>query len=401
MVFILVWPIHLINAQNNPLQTLTLVSDPPNADVIVDGYMVGKTPYEINLRPGFYQIEINLEGYYTYKEKLEMVKGDEKQVLSLTLKAKPSILKIHTAPDVLVYVDNELTSEGSFDTEIEAGKHTLIFAGEMYDTIRKEVRLLPGKEKVVEVHPEKRFGQLVVKTRPKGATIFLNGKKTGTSPNEMEPVSVGKNNVEAVLEGYAFERREVWVENAKTTVVTIKMRTAQQSVQKNQTNNEDPENTLIIKPLTEKQQNRRNKKAEIRDPYSWKYHTVALTTILGVTGIGVEAAYLNKIGGYLHYSRGTPAFSSNATPAYLSSLGGGVMIREGVFGKKNRGAVFLQIGGGVEQGNNGHYLELAQFVNFGFITASFGVSKMNFHYNPSYFPYNDEIKIRVGLGVAF
>ncbi len=388
-------------AQNNMLQTLEVFTNPPNASVYINEQPVGKTPYSIQLKPGIYRIKVGKAGYFTYVEDLELLEEDKKQVLSLTLKEKPAHLEVQTAQDVRVYINEDLASEGSFDTELEAGTYTLRFEGELYATEVHNVRLLPDQKKTLEVYPEKRFGTLLVKTKPKGATVFLNDKRIGESPLSQEPVRVGMNSVEAVLGGYKLAQKSVLVENTRTTVVKLNLVKTEMPDEVNEGEPQWQSDEEVVKPLSEQQQQRLEKRYEIHNPLSWKYHSVALSGLLAVCGGGVELAYLNKVGAYVMYTTGKPASGSGLAPEKLRSLGGGMLIREGVFGKRNRGNVFLLMGAGIEQGQNGHYYEVGQYVNFGRIVASFGISRMFFDDNPSYFPYNDEMKIRVGLGVSF
>lgn len=383
------------------LQTLQIVSNPVNATVSINGHQVGTTPYEINLRPGTYQIKVSLPGFYTYEENLQLQKEDERQVLSLTLKAKPARLTVTTRPDIQVFINDELASKGSFQSELEPGNYSVQFKGELYETVERKIRLLPDMAKTLEIFPEKRFGQLTVKTRPKHATIFLNGKRVGESNIDIEEVRVDTNLIEAVLPGYNLEKRSVLVKNTRTTVVKIRLEKSEFNLEEDREDYLTDMENGVVEPLTDKQQKRRDKRSEVHNPLSWKYHAFSLSGVLAITGYGVEAAYLNKIGGYVMFTKGQPASPSALIPDNLKSIGGGFLIREGTFGKRNRGAVYLLLGAGIEQSNFGHYFELGQYVNFGFVTASFGVSRMYFDYNPSYFPNNDEIKIRVGLGVSF
>lgn len=402
LAILLLFPINIWSQPELRLQTLEVVTNPSNAHVAINGYEVGRSPYEIKLRPGTYNLKVSLPGYNTYEEELELKEEDERQVISLTLMAKPARLTVTTSADVQVFINDELANIGSFQTELEPGNYSLKFMGELYDTVEQNIRLLPEMNKIVKFTPEMRYGQLVVKTKPKGATLFLNGKRIGVSTTEIEKVRLGVNQIEAVLEGYNHEERLVRVENTRTSVVKIKMvKSDFQSQSDPGTTNPETNKNKVIKPLSKKQEKRREKRNEVRNPLSWKYHALAINGVLGVAGYGVELAYLNKLGGYVLYTSGEAAEPSHLTIDQLSSLGGGVIVREGVFGKKNRGTFFLQLGAGVELKNTGHYFELGQYINFGSVTASFGVCRMFFDYNPAYFRYNDEIKIRVGLGVAF
>lgn len=392
----------LLAQGDNTLQSFYMVSQPAGASIYINNQWIARTPYQINVLPGNYSVRIDLENYFVYEEMIDIVKGDDMQVLNVSLKIKPAKLIIKTEPDVIVLIDGEQASLGSYETEIDPGRHRIQFSGELYGTVTKDIRLQADEKKTVQFVPEKLFGELEIRTKPKAASLLLNGKKIGTAPIILREVRIGENHLKAIFEGYSIEERDVIVENTKTTVVKIKLSKLDgvKEISEKEETKETDEADMIL-PLSKKDQDKRNKRYEVRNPFSWKYHMVALDFVLGVSGYGPELAYLNKIGFYALYTVGSPAVETQFSPKNLSSLGGGLLIREGFFGKRNRGAVYLLAGFGKELDNNGHYFDIGQYVNFGRVTMSFGMSRMYFKYNPAYFPYNDELKIRFGMGVAF
>lgn len=406
VVFILLESIapstHLCAQVDNEIQSFYIISKPTGANVYINGRWMARTPYQLKVLPGTYKVKIDLENYFVYEELIDIVKGDDMQVLDVSLKIKPATLIIKTGPDVIVTIDGEQALVGYYETEIDPGRHRVQFSGALYSTVVKNVHLQPGGKKILEFIPEKLFGELEIRTKPKSAELILNGKVIGTAPLFLEEVRIGKNHLIAKLDGYMVEERDVFVENTKTTVVKIKLSKLlgfEETQEKERPQeSDDPE---IILPLSKKEQERRDKRNEVRNPFSWQYHTLAVDFVIGITGYGPEIAYLNKVGAYVTYTVGTPAVQSNFTPDKLSSLGGGILVREGFFGRKNRGAIYLLAGFGKELDNNGHYFDIGQYVNFGRVTMSFGISRMYFTYNPSYLPNNDELKIRFGMGVAF
>jgi tetratricopeptide (TPR) repeat protein len=67
-------------------------SDPPNADVFIDGKQVGKTPYEGNLPLGEHKLALRKEGYFEYTENL---KNDINVPVLTDVKMKTSVAGGH------------------------------------------------------------------------------------------------------------------------------------------------------------------------------------------------------------------------------------------------------------------------------------------------------------------
>lgn len=63
---------------NDNRSVLTIESDPPEAEVLIEGRNYGRTPIRIDLKPGKYDVSLIKEGYGSANFKTDLVQGIEK-----------------------------------------------------------------------------------------------------------------------------------------------------------------------------------------------------------------------------------------------------------------------------------------------------------------------------------
>jgi hypothetical protein len=67
------------------------------------------------------------------------------------------------------------------------------------------------------------LGALLVSTRPRGATVWVDGKRSGTTPTMVERLRPGRYEVAVRLEGRRLERRQVLVEAGPATRLELEL----------------------------------------------------------------------------------------------------------------------------------------------------------------------------------
>ena len=89
--------------------TIDVISDPPGADVVVNGAVKGRTPIRIaDLDPGSYDFEIRKQGYNTYR-KTTQLDAESDYTMKVTLPQTVNSLRvISQPPGVTVKVNGEI-----------------------------------------------------------------------------------------------------------------------------------------------------------------------------------------------------------------------------------------------------------------------------------------------------
>ena len=101
---------------NSVISSMNIISDPPGAEIYIDGKSFGVSPMLIdNLPPGFYDIHLEHSTYGTHRESIKLLVGEKRQ-LTIQLKEKYgeeyiSILEDNASQ--IEYIDS-IESESAF-----------------------------------------------------------------------------------------------------------------------------------------------------------------------------------------------------------------------------------------------------------------------------------------------
>ena len=148
--------------EEKPMGVIRVVSEVPEAQVFVDGELVGKAPLkEHRLGVGQHIIIVRKSGYRDYKVTLDL-KKDETKVVTADLKAVGSIKVVTPQAGAQVFIDSVKVGTTPLEGyELEAGDYTM------------EVRIPGGK------------------FEPYRTTFSIRGGEHKSFPVELRPVRVG------------------------------------------------------------------------------------------------------------------------------------------------------------------------------------------------------------------
>jgi hypothetical protein len=163
---------------------LEVRSEPPRATVYLDGKNMGETPVTLSgVRAGQYSIRVVKEGYHPYEERVELIGGDRKTFLA-SLKTNLGVLSvILKTSGASLYVNGKPVEVGPSNTvekELSPSSYKVKVTKEGYETWEGDVVVKDGERMVVSVELKMKKGDLLVRTEPSGASIYVGGKSVGT-----------------------------------------------------------------------------------------------------------------------------------------------------------------------------------------------------------------------------
>ncbi|HKR84708.1 MAG TPA: serine/threonine-protein kinase, partial [Terriglobales bacterium] len=170
------------NATNSTTATMKLNSNPPAAEVELDGRPTGKrTPTELQIGRGRHRVSIRMPGFQTSSVTVKVAGGEEFEYSPDLTVAMPNIPSINM-PDLSKL--KELSKDQAFQEQFWQK-----WAGRQVG---------PGPK-------------LVVNSKPPGASIFIEGKDSGQTSPAVIPLKPGKYHVKLVLEGFDAVESDVTV----------------------------------------------------------------------------------------------------------------------------------------------------------------------------------------------
>jgi hypothetical protein len=131
--------------------SLTITSDPADADVVIDGKNHGKTPLILESVPaGIREIRVQKSGM-TSKKKMTIVENKANSV-SFKLEATVGTVKFLINPWANIYVNNKNigASPPLDEFELKAGTYTIKIENPAYKPVTKKITIIAGKSETIK-----------------------------------------------------------------------------------------------------------------------------------------------------------------------------------------------------------------------------------------------------------
>jgi hypothetical protein len=154
------------------------------ADVIVDGVVVGKTPNETVVSPGVHSVHLRGEGLLGTQPVTAKVDVDQVAVLRLKLIELPSELHIEpTPPNATIVLDGVPLGQGVWDGRVTAGVHKIEIGAEGYLASTRSVTTAKGAREVSKVSLDRDESSTMWSQGPKfrGSLAAYGGFALGAS----------------------------------------------------------------------------------------------------------------------------------------------------------------------------------------------------------------------------
>ncbi|MBO4574429.1 MAG: PEGA domain-containing protein [Bacteroidales bacterium] len=202
---------------------INVTSEPESgAMVFIDGNKVGVTPCKSDrLKSGSYSVKVVKEMYNTMEQTVMVTDGN---TTNASIKMTANFVDVNITTDLQsdIYIDNEKKGKGSWKGRLSDGTHIFEAKKESHKTSTKNVTLVRGKsENIVIPDPTPIYGILDVNSRPMGATIFIDGKKIGTTPRVITDILIGKHTIRIEKDGYNTDTKEITIIEKKKTDLNV------------------------------------------------------------------------------------------------------------------------------------------------------------------------------------
>lgn len=203
-----------------PVGGIEIYTDPPGAQIIIDGKKTGiTTPYTFNrLLAGTYNFELVLPGYNVYEKTVRIYPGNmvtaafellsDMDTIYISGKAPYGLLLLPQPPtDSLFTIDS--ISIFSLNTRLHPGTHRLRWnGGEMYESIDTTVIIAQGVVNYFDHIFKRRFGVLRISTSPADAEVCIQGL----------PCRIGEQLLELPTDKYCISAFHIGFRSLKKTV---------------------------------------------------------------------------------------------------------------------------------------------------------------------------------------
>jgi len=160
-----------------------VVKEPPNADVFINGKHVGKTPLEIELKEGKYEIVVATTPWDLEKKKDVQIYFDKTTILSFKPTPKGELAIDSKPQGAIVMEGRNYIGTTPFKEKLDVGKHLIVIKYGAVGTSRK-INIEYQKTTNIFVNLEKAV--LHFNTDPQDAKIYIDGKAIASNTVEID-----------------------------------------------------------------------------------------------------------------------------------------------------------------------------------------------------------------------
>ncbi len=175
-------------------RALIVEVSPADAELDITGGLVFSLSGNYLLRPGDYSATAVAEGYFESQTDFRVSEADS-QKLAITLQKKPGHVSLTSHPAAAeVRVDGiEKGKTPVTVSGLSPGSHSITLTSERYFPLQTDIQV-EGLDKTqhIELSLEPAWGQLVISSRPAGATVTVNGEVRGVTPLTTELLESGE-----------------------------------------------------------------------------------------------------------------------------------------------------------------------------------------------------------------
>jgi PEGA domain. len=202
--------------------SVVIESNPTKAEIFIDGNKVGVTPVTIdNVKTGKHLVEVKLYGYEVWSKEIN-VETEQKTSLTAELTTNYGAISLSSEPTKAKIFLNGIevgTTPASLRTVLH-GTHLVEVMIDGYAVWGKSVIVEPGKENVLTAILQVKTGSANIKSRPKNAKIYLDGKYAGTTPESIPSINPGTHEIKIGMDNYDVWTETVNIEAGKENIIT-------------------------------------------------------------------------------------------------------------------------------------------------------------------------------------
>lgn len=206
---------------------ITVESIPREAQVLVDGEIVGKTPLDgFLVEPGERHFEIRADRYLT-GEQLLIVEGmHRKQSLRIELTPAWSEYEVSSSPKGAdVWVDGVVRGQTPVTLELMAGEHEVLISLPGYKPWRQAFNVEPNQPEIIpEVVLSKLDGLARVSSKPSEANVTVNGEFRGQTPLAITLAPGQEYQISLFKPGYQVSKHRLKVRSAVEEELSVQLK---------------------------------------------------------------------------------------------------------------------------------------------------------------------------------
>jgi uncharacterized protein (TIGR02145 family) len=194
------------------------------AKAFVDGEYIGVTPIKTDkIKSGEHKVMV-MKDMYKMTEKSFTVTDGQTTNATLNMSANFVNVTITTDSQSDIYVDEEYKGKGKWTGRLSDGAHIFEAKKTNHRASKKSLDLVLGETKTITLDaPTPIYGEIDINTTPMGATIYIDGKNYGETPNYISDILIGEHELKLTKQGCAEIKKTIIIKEGETLKINEKL----------------------------------------------------------------------------------------------------------------------------------------------------------------------------------
>lgn len=199
---------------------LTINTQPEQgADIFIDGKKRGQSPLVVELSSGKHVIRAEKDLFLPISQEKNVADGSTSSI-TLSMTPTTAYVTLTAGGGADIYINDEKMATSRWSGSLAPGEYRAEARKPSHRTSSVTFACTAGQSKTVALAtPKPIYGLIDVKSENVRATIFIDGKRSGTTPAVVKNVLTGSRDIELRANGYIPYLQTVTVEEGKTLSV--------------------------------------------------------------------------------------------------------------------------------------------------------------------------------------
>ena len=174
---------------------------------------------------GTYTYRVMAEGYHTTEGRFTLDNVARTHTEQITLRPKFGTVTLRVASDADIYVNGELKGRRTWTGRLNGGSYQVECRQTNHRPSRQTISVQENESRTIDLTaPTPITGMLSVLSQPLGATITVDGKQQGTTPQQLPQLLIGSHTLVLSKEGYECVTQTFDITEGQTTSLNIPMK---------------------------------------------------------------------------------------------------------------------------------------------------------------------------------
>ncbi|MDP1932898.1 MAG: PEGA domain-containing protein [Gammaproteobacteria bacterium] len=182
---------------------VSLSTEPAGAEILVNGQLLGTTPYNAEILQGQHEVTLKLAGHKAWQDRLEVVAGETLALPSVVLERADGLVFIRSQPSgANVTINGQFRGQTPIEVALPPGRtHEITLFRSGFDAASRSIQTRPDQEQDITVSLIPITSVVRVVAEPAEAELYVDGEFKGRANQTLELLAASQI-IEVRLDGY-------------------------------------------------------------------------------------------------------------------------------------------------------------------------------------------------------